>query len=97
VRDGTVTFLPSLYASADDSVPLETIMSKLTTSTRRSLPKSDFGLPDEKKDPMPDRQHAANAKARAEQEEERGLLSAADKKRVDAKADRVLARKKKTN
>jgi hypothetical protein len=97
VRDGTVAFQPPLYASSDDTVPLETIMSKLTTSTRKSLPKADFGLPEERKDPMPDREHAANAKARAEQEEERGLLSAADKKRVDAKADRVLARKKKSN
>jgi hypothetical protein len=43
---------------------------------------------------MPDRRHAANAKARATQEEERGLLSEADKKRVDRKADQVLARKK---
>jgi hypothetical protein len=96
VRDGTVDFLAPLYAAANDSVPLETIMSRLTTSTRKSLPKSDFGLPEERKYPMPDRKHAANAKARAEQEEERGLLSAADKKRVDAKADRLLA-KKKTN
>jgi len=97
VRDGTVASVRPLYPPANDSVPLETIMSRLTTSTRKSLPKSEFGLPEERKYPMPDRRHAANAKARAEQEENRGLLSAADKKRVDAKADRVLARKKQTN
>ena len=68
-------------------------MSRLSTSTRKSLPKSDFGLPEQKKYPMPDRRHAANAKARASQEEERGLLSAADKKRVDQKADKILDKK----
>jgi hypothetical protein len=70
-------------------------MSRLTTTTRKSLPKSEFGLPEQKKYPMPDQQHAANAKARATQEEQRGLLSAADKKRVDRKADRILDEKKK--
>ena len=69
-------------------------MSRLTTSTRKELPASSFGLPEQKKYPMPDRRHAANAKARATQEQERGLLSQADKKRVDRKADQVLARKK---
>ena len=68
-------------------------MTRLTTEGRKRLPKSDFGLPEQKKYPMPDRRHAANAKARATQEEERGLLSAADKKRVDRKADSILARK----
>ena len=68
-------------------------MSRLTTSTRKSLPKSDFGLPEQKKYPMPDRRHAANAKARASQEEERGLLSEADKKKVDRKADQILDKK----
>lgn len=30
-------------------------MAKLTTKKRSSLPKSDFGLPAEKKYPMPDK------------------------------------------
>ena len=68
-------------------------MSKLTTESRKKIPKGEFGLPEQKKYPMPDRQHAANAKARAAQEEHRGLLSAADKKRVDSKADRILDKK----
>ena len=68
-------------------------MSRLTTSARKGLPKSDFGLPEQKKYPMPDRRHAANAKARATQEEERGLLSEADKKKVDRKADQILNKK----
>lgn len=39
---------------------------------------------------MPDKSHARNAKARASQMEEQGKLSAADKKKVDAKADKIL-------
>jgi len=69
-------------------------MTKLTTNARKQVPKAEFGLPEQKKYPMPDREHAANAKARASQEEARGLLSATDKKRVDRKADAVLGRTK---
>ena len=33
-------------------------MAELTTKKRNAEPKSDFGLPDEKKYPMPDKSHA---------------------------------------
>jgi hypothetical protein len=56
----------------------------------KAEPKSDFGLPEERKYPMPDVAHARNAKARASQAEHAGKLSAADKKKVDKKADKVL-------
>lgn len=69
-------------------------MVKLTSKARRKLPKYDFGLPAEKKYPMPDKSHAANAKARASQQEEKGNLSASDKKKIDAKADKILKKKK---
>ena len=65
-------------------------MAELTTKKRKSEPKSDFGLPDERKYPMPDKSHARNAKARASQQEDKGNLSAADKKKIDRKADRIL-------
>jgi hypothetical protein len=39
---------------------------------------------------MPDKSHARNAKARASQQEDKGNLSAGDKKKIDAKADRIL-------
>ena len=65
-------------------------MSELSTKKRDSLPKSDFGLPEERKYPMPDKSHARNAKARASQQEEKGRISEAEKKRIDRKADRVL-------
>jgi hypothetical protein len=68
-------------------------MAKLTTSTKNAEPKSDFGLPEERKYPIPDAAHARNAKARASQAENAGKLSAADKKKVDTKADKVLKNK----
>lgn len=65
-------------------------MAKLTANKRNKLPKSDFGLPGEKKYPMPDKAHAANAKARATQMVNKGKLSPSSKAKIDAKANRVL-------
>jgi hypothetical protein len=67
-------------------------VTRLKASTLKNLPKAAFGLPEERKYPMPDREHAANAKARAAQEEERGLLSSRGKKKIDHKAEIILAR-----
>ena len=67
-------------------------MAKRTESKRDSLKDSQFGLPDERKYPMPDKAHARNAKARASQQENKGNLSAADEKKIDRKADKVLDR-----
>lgn len=69
-------------------------MAKLTTKQRKKLPKSDFGLPSEKKYPMPDKSHARNAKARASQQEAKGNLTASEKSKIDKKADRILGKKK---
>ena len=69
-------------------------MSKLTTKARKEIPKKEFGLPDSKKYPMPDRSHAANAKARASQMVKAGKLSSASKEKIDAKANKILNRKK---
>ena len=68
-------------------------MAKLTTAKKKAEPKSDFGLPGERKYPMPDAAHARNAKTRASQAENAGKLSAADKKKIDSKADKVLKEK----
>lgn len=78
-------------------------MAVLSTAKRKSLPKSDFGLPNRvDKDgknkagegayPMPDRKHAIAAKGYAAKEKDAGRLSATDKAKIDAKADRVLKR-----
>ena len=69
-------------------------MAKLTAAKRKKVPKSEFGIPAKKKYPMPDRAHAANAKARASQMVKKGKLSEGDKKKIDAKANRILKKKK---
>lgn len=67
-------------------------MSKLTTEARKKIPKKEFGLPGEKKYPMPDKSHAQNAKARASQMAKKGKLSEASKEKIDAKANKVLGK-----
>jgi len=70
-------------------------MAKLTTSKRNRIPSEKFGLPAERKYPMPDKSHAANAKARATQMVEKGKLTSAEKKKIDAKANKILGKGKK--
>ena len=70
-------------------------MAKLTTKARKAIPAAKFGLPAERKYPMPDRSHAANAKARATQQVKAGNLTATEKRQIDAKANKVLRRTKK--
>ena len=69
-------------------------MTKLTAAARKSLPKSDFGLPGKKAYPVPDKSHAADAKARATQAVNAGRMSSSTEKKIDAKANRVLGKKK---
>ncbi len=69
-------------------------MAKLTAAKRKKIPKKEFGLPGEKKYPMPDKSHARNAKARASEMEHKGKLSASSRAKIDAKADRILGKKK---
>jgi hypothetical protein len=68
-------------------------MSKLSEAKRKKLPKSDFGMPGEKKYPMPDKSHAANAKARASQMVKKGKLSKSSEQKIDSKANKVLGHK----
>lgn len=65
-------------------------MTVITTKKRKRLKAKTFGLPDEKKYPMPDKAHAANAKARAAQMVKKGKLSLAEKEKIDRKADKIL-------
>lgn len=65
-------------------------MAKLTTKARDKIPKKEFGLPGQEKYPMPDKNHARNAKARASEMEHKGKLSASSKAKIDKKADRIL-------
>lgn len=72
----------------------ESTMTKLTTKKRNKLPKSSFGLPSEEKYPMPDKSHAANAKARATQMVNKGKLSESQAEKIKAKANKILKNKK---
>ena len=65
-------------------------MADLSTRKRNALAKSEFGLPNERKYPMPDKAHARNAKARAAQQEEKGNLTKAEERKIDRKADGIL-------
>ena len=69
-------------------------MSQLTTKKRNALPASTFGLPAERKFPIPDPSHAANAKDRATQQVAKGNLTPAQKAQIDAKANKVLKKGK---
>lgn len=62
-------------------------MAKLTTAARKKLPASEFAGPG-RSYPIPDKAHAANAKARAAQ-----FASPALKAKVDAKANKMLGKK----
>lgn len=68
-------------------------MAKLTTAKRKSLKPSQFAGPDGSY-PVEDRAHAIDAKGRATQEENRGLLSAAMAGQIKAKASKVIKRSK---
>lgn len=70
-------------------------MAKLSTRSRKELPKSSFGEPGSRKYPMPDKAHARNAKARASMMEHEGKLSKGEERKIDAKADKKLGRKPK--
>jgi len=61
-------------------------LAKLTSAKRKKLKASQFGIPSQRKYPMPDKAHAANAMARATQMENRGLLSPATAQAIKAKA-----------
>ena len=68
-------------------------MAKLNAASRNKLPLTTFGLPGQRKYPMPDKAHAANAKARATQMAEKGKLSSSSKAKIDAKANRILGKR----
>ena len=73
-------------------------MAELSTSRRKKLKKTTFGIPSQRKYPMPDKSHAANAKARAKQQLNQHKISRSTYNSIVSKANRVLgsSRKKKS-
>ena len=66
-------------------------MAKLTSKGRDKLLAKAFAGPD-RSYPIPDKSHAANAKARATQQYDAGKLSSSERSRIDAAANKVLGR-----
>lgn len=64
-------------------------MTVLTAQSRKQMKGKTFGLPRQRKYPMPDKQHAENAKARAKQQLNKGNITKAQYQRIVAKANRV--------
>lgn len=65
-------------------------MAVLTAKSRNRIKPGTFGLPGKKSYPMPDKAHAANAKARATQMAAKGKLSPSAAAMVRHKANAVL-------
>jgi hypothetical protein len=68
-------------------------MAKLTSKQRKKLPSSTFAGPN-RSYPVPDKSHAANAKARASQAVNAGRMSKAQEAAIDRKANKVLGKSK---
>jgi hypothetical protein len=66
-------------------------MAKLSTKARKALPKGQFAGPN-RSYPIPDKSHAANAKARATQAVKAGRMSPAQAATIKAKANKVLGK-----
>lgn len=65
-------------------------MAELTTKKRSSLRKQQFAMPGQRKYPVHDKSHAANAKARATQMYKKGKLSRSAMEKIHARANAVL-------
>ena len=64
-------------------------MATLSSKERNNLPNKDFAGPD-RSYPIQDHAHAANAKARASQMYNKGLISLSAEELIDHKANQVL-------
>lgn len=67
-------------------------MAKLRKSVRDMLSSSTFGLPEQRKYPITDKNHARVAKSYASKEYHAGKLSASQKAKIDRKANAKLGR-----
>lgn len=69
-------------------------MAKLTSKERNALPSSAFAIPSQRKYPINDPSHARNAKARASEMENKGVISEKTKGKIDKKADHRMSHEK---
>lgn len=69
-------------------------MARINAKKRRSLKRSQFGLPGSRKYPVDTKARARNAKARAAQMVKRGKLSKSSQSKINRKANARLRRKR---
>jgi hypothetical protein len=69
-------------------------VAKVPTKQRNSMPKSDFAEPKKRKYLIEDKSHAANAKARASAEFNKGKMSKGELEKIDRAADKELKKSK---
>jgi hypothetical protein len=67
-------------------------MVKLNAQKRNKLPAKAFAEPDKRAYPIENKAHARNAKSRASQAAKAGRISKPEERRIDRKADAVLAK-----
>lgn len=67
-------------------------MAELSYKQKKSFKPNVYGLPDEKKYPMPDVAHAKNAKARAQAQFDAGKLEKADLLKIETKANGMISK-----
>lgn len=68
-------------------------MAKLNAAARKRIPTTQFGLPAQRKYPMPDQEHAHIAESYATKEYRAGKLSASSAAKIRTKAKRILGEK----
>jgi hypothetical protein len=66
----------------------------MKTGARKKLKKSQFGLPGARKYPVDTKARAANAKARAKQQLNKGKLSKSAYSKIVSKANKVMGKTK---
>jgi hypothetical protein len=71
-------------------------MAKLTSKERNKLPQGEFAGPN-RSYPIPDENHAADAKARAAQAVKAGRISKSEKAKIDEKPIRCSAKRVKSS
>lgn len=67
----------------------------MKAAKRKSLPKSEFGMPKERKYPVDTKGRARAAKSRASEMEHKGKISKSTETKIDRKADTKLGKRKK--
>lgn len=70
-------------------------MAKLSKQGRQGLSLSQFGLPDKRAYPVHDAHHARFAKLVAAKQVKTGGITPEEKRRIDAKANQVLNKRRK--